>query len=86
MTFHGWKIYKLNDLWNCKPINCDYPVQTFYYVIDAMIYCKENPYETAQKESVAERVIGQMRHVREIRKARKSGECVINGVQDHGLC
>lgn len=78
MIFHGWKIYKMFGMVYCKPINCDYPVQAFYYFFDAMIYCKSNPNETVQKESVVEKVIRQMRHTREIRKARKSGECVIS--------
>jgi hypothetical protein len=65
MIFHGWRVYKINGLWNCKRINCEYPIQSFTYVIDAMIYCKKHP------NNAAEKVIGQVIQAREIRKARK---------------
>ena len=75
MEFHGWKVYKLNGYWNCKPWNCDYPVQSFIHVIDALIYAKQHPITILHslKKRTAEFVIGQMLLAREIRKARKSG-------------
>ena len=69
--FYGWHICKINGVWYTKPTNCDYPVQTFTYVIDALIFAKENPIVNA-KMDVAKHVIAQMNLAREIRRVRKS--------------
>ena len=76
MEFHGWKVYKLNGYWNCKPLNCDYPVKSFIYVIEVIIHCKQFPITISLKKTKAEKVIGQMLLAKEIRKARKGDNAV----------
>jgi len=78
MEFHGWKVYKLNGYWNCKPLNCDYPIQSFTYAIDALIYAKHHPITIlpSLEKTAVELVIGQMLLAKEIRKARKGDNAV----------
>jgi len=69
MEFHGWKIFNLNGYWNCKHLNCNYPIQSFMYIIDALIYCKAHPIEKPSKDKI-EGVLELMRTARQIRKSR----------------
>ena len=79
IEFHGWKVYKLNGHWNCKPLNCDYPIQSFTYVIDALIYCKENPNHNSPRQKIA-KVLESLKFTREIRKLKHHPYCVDSDV------